>query len=115
MMSDKNLYQFFYQTTPVMLQFIERAVILSEGSSSHIDSALMQGHTQSPGSPDSFTPSRRELLKADEIKHLERENILTALNKVNWKISSKNSASELLGMNASALNPRIAKLGIKKS
>ena len=92
---------------------IERAVILSKGTTLHISAELIREYPHDPS--ETFVPSGRELLKADEIKHLERENIITALNKVNWKISGKNSASELLGMNASTLNSRIAKLGIKKN
>ena len=92
---------------------VERAVILSKSTSLQINAELMQEYAHEPS--ETYSPSRRELLKADEIKHLERENIITALNKVNWKISGKNSASELLGMNASTLNSRIVKLGIKKN
>lgn len=92
---------------------IERAVILSKGTSLKINSDFIQEHSHEPS--ETFSPSRRELLKADEIKHLERENIKTALNKANWKISGEGSASELLGMNASTLNSRIVKLGIKKN
>ena len=92
---------------------IERAVILSKGTSLHIDAKLIQEHAHELSETGGL--ARRELLKADEIKHLERENIIAALNKSNWKISGKNSASELLGMNASTLNSRIVKLGIKKN
>lgn len=92
---------------------IERAVILSSGTSLHIDPQLMMNHTSEKN--ETFIPERVGLLKADDIKHLERENIIAALNKTNWKISGKNSASDLLGMNASTLNSRIVKLGIKKN
>jgi len=91
---------------------IERAVILSSGISLHIDPQLMMSDANAQN--ETFT-ERVGLLKADEIKHLERENIIAALNKTNWKISGKNSASDLLGMNASTLNSRIVKLGIKKN
>jgi|GEM_PF-3981490 len=91
---------------------IERAVILSSGTSLHIDPQLMMSDANAQN--ETFT-ERVGLLKADEIKHLERENIIAALNKTNWKISGKNSASDLLGMNASTLNSRIVKLGIKKN
>ena len=94
---------------------IERAVILSEATSLHINPDLLKEHDKTEDSEHSFSPARHALLKADEIKHLERENIRTALNKANWKISGKGSASELLGMNASTLNSKIAKLGIKKN
>ncbi|MGI9228074.1 MAG: sigma-54 interaction domain-containing protein [Gammaproteobacteria bacterium] len=94
---------------------IERAVILCEGTSLHVNPDLLIEHSKAGESEHSFSPARHALLKADEIKHLERENIRTALNKANWKISGKGSASEMLGMNASTLNSKIAKLGIKKN
>ena len=94
---------------------IERAVILSEGASLHVDLNTMRDRVSTSESDDTFTPLRHGLLKAEEIKHLERENIRTALSKANWKISGKGSASELLGMNASTLNSKIEKLGIKKN
>ncbi len=94
---------------------IERAVILSKGSALHIEPRLIFDRPAEVNPDEPFAVAGRDLLKADEIKHLERENIIAALNKVNWKISGKNSASELLGMNASTLNSRIQKLGIKKN
>ncbi len=94
---------------------IERAVILSKGTSLHISPDLLRDHDKGENLEQSVSLTRHALLKADEIKHLERENIRTALNKANWKISGKGSASELLGMNASTLNSRIIKLGIKKN
>ena len=92
---------------------IERAVILGNDTSLRISPRVVLEQAHEPS--ETFAPTRRELLKAEEIKHLERENIITALNKSNWKISGKNSASDLLGMNASTLNSKIAKLGIKKN
>jgi two-component system, NtrC family, response regulator HydG len=44
----------------------------------------------------------------------EREHILSALEKCNWKIYGKGGAAELLHLNASTLNSRIKKLGITK-
>ena len=94
---------------------IERAVILSNGPSLHINPDLLQNHDHAQDLEHTISPARHALLTADEIKHLERENIRSALNKANWKISGKGSASELLEMNASTLNSKITKLGIKKN
>jgi DNA-binding NtrC family response regulator len=44
----------------------------------------------------------------------EREHILSALEKCNWKIYGKGGAAELLNINVSTLNSRIKKLGITK-
>jgi two-component system, NtrC family, response regulator HydG len=44
----------------------------------------------------------------------ERDHILAALEKCNWKIYGKGGAAELLNINDSTLNSRIKKLGITK-
>jgi transcriptional regulator with GAF, ATPase, and Fis domain len=42
----------------------------------------------------------------------ERDHILTALEKCNWKIYGKGGAAELLEINGSTLHSRMKKLGI---
>jgi two-component system, NtrC family, response regulator HydG len=44
----------------------------------------------------------------------ERDHILTALEKCNWKIYGKGGAAELLEINGSTLHSRMKKLGIGK-
>jgi DNA-binding NtrC family response regulator len=44
----------------------------------------------------------------------ERDHILTALEKCNWKIYGKGGAAELLEINGSTLHSRMKKLGIEK-
>ena len=46
---------------------------------------------------------------------MEREHILKVLEKTNWKVSGKNSAAEILGMDRSTLRARMQKHGIHKS
>lgn len=53
----------------------------------------------------------------DELKTMtenERDHILSALEKCNWKISGKGGAAELLAINSSTLYSRIKKLNIEK-
>ena len=45
----------------------------------------------------------------------ERDHILTALEKCNWKIYGKGGAAELLEINASTLHSRMKKLGIERN
>ena len=95
---------------------VERSVILSKGKNLIIDSSLVKEHFEPIDPVEAIaTMHNREFLTTDEIKHLERESIIAALNKANWKISGKNSASEYLGINASTLNSKISTLGIKKN
>lgn len=48
------------------------------------------------------------------VEENERDNIVAALRHCNGKISGEGGAAELLNINASTLNSRIKKLGIKK-
>ena len=48
------------------------------------------------------------------VEENESDNIIAALKKCNGKIFGKGGAAELLNMNASTLNSRIKRLGIKK-
>jgi chemotaxis protein methyltransferase CheR len=46
---------------------------------------------------------------------VEREYIVQVLEQTHWKVSGKNSASEVLGLDRSTLRARMRKLGITKS
>ena len=45
---------------------------------------------------------------------VERDYILQVLEQTRWKISGKNSASEILGLDRSTLRARMTKLNIHK-
>ena len=95
---------------------VERSVILSKGKNLIIDSSLIKENIEPIDPVGTISTLRnRDYLTAEEIKELERESIIAALNKANWKISGKDSASEYLGINASTLNSKINSLGIKKN
>lgn len=48
------------------------------------------------------------------LQDVEREYILLVLEQTGWKVSGKNSASEILGLDRSTLRARMNKLGIQK-
>jgi chemotaxis protein methyltransferase CheR len=50
--------------------------------------------------------------KLRKMEVVEREHILKVLEETNWKISGKDSASEILGLDRSTLRARINKLNI---
>jgi transcriptional regulator with GAF, ATPase, and Fis domain len=50
----------------------------------------------------------------EEFRQRERDNVLAALKKADWKIHGKGGAAELLGVKPSTLISRIKKQGIKK-
>ena len=80
---------------------LERAVINSPGPRLQLAEELRKTV------PD--TSSAPETLKA-----VERRHILHTLERTGWKVSGKNSASEILGLNRSTLRARMAKLNIIK-
>jgi transcriptional regulator with GAF, ATPase, and Fis domain len=45
---------------------------------------------------------------------LERQNIVTALESVDWKIAGANGAAQLLGIKPTTLSSRIKALGIER-
>jgi transcriptional regulator with GAF, ATPase, and Fis domain len=81
---------------------IERAIITSQGSALQV--------------LDRFdTPGRAEDPVEHDVKALalvEHDHILQALRKTGWRISGRNGAALLLGLNPSTLRARIKRLGI---
>ena len=50
-----------------------------------------------------------------ELRQIERDNLLRALQRTGWRISGDQGAAQLLGMPASTLTSRMKTLGIKRS
>ena len=48
------------------------------------------------------------------LDEVERDYIVKVLEQSQWKVSGKNGASEILGLNRSTLRARMRKLGIVK-
>ena len=82
---------------------IERAVILTRGSSLQIDRSL--GDRESTQA----RPTREGTLAEGE-----RSQILQALEETQWRIEGKTGAAQRLGLNPSTLRSRMRKHGLKK-
>ena len=78
---------------------VERAVIVATGPILSIDlpKSSVSAHPQSIALVD-----------------MEREHIRSVLGRVNWRIRGNGGAAELLGMKASTLESRMAKLGLQR-
>ena len=48
------------------------------------------------------------------MQRLERENLLAALRKTNWKIRGADGAAELLGVKPTTLVTRVQKWGLQR-
>jgi formate hydrogenlyase transcriptional activator len=80
--------------------FIERSVILSEGTTLQVPLAELKA---------SAVHATQEM---PTLQHAERDHILRALDASNWIIGGKSGAAARLGMKRTTLNSKMHKLGI---
>ena len=78
---------------------IERAVILSTGRT------LAAQISKNVSSDESASGTLEDIL---------RREILAVLNKTNWRVTGRNGAAEILGLNKSTLYSKMKKLGIRR-
>lgn len=82
---------------------IERAVILSRGSTLTIDDCL-----------DIVPVAEMSSSNSKMLEDVERSHIIKILEETNWVIHGKRGAASVLGMNPGTLRSKMKKLGIKK-
>ncbi|MBW2095174.1 MAG: sigma 54-interacting transcriptional regulator [Deltaproteobacteria bacterium] len=80
---------------------LERAVINSAGPKLRLVDELKK-------------PQRDVSTMQKTLEAVEREHIVRILEQTQWKVSGKNGAAEILGLNRSTLRARMRKLGILK-
>jgi len=70
-----------------------------------------------PSSGDRTTtddaPEQR-LLNDEELRRLERENLVATLNHFRWKIAGSGGAAEFLGLHPATLASRLKSMGIER-
>ncbi len=81
---------------------IERAVISTSGAKLQMPAEIDQNNQVQQ--PEGFK----------SLHDMERDYIVSVLDKTDWKISGKNSAAEILELKRSTLRARMKKLGIHK-
>jgi formate hydrogenlyase transcriptional activator len=86
--------------------FIERAVILTRGSSLHVPLAELRNGSPEPaaGPPEALTT----------LEEAERRHILKALQESNWVVGGPAGAAAKLGMKRTTLQSRMQKLAIRR-
>jgi len=89
---------------------IERAVIVSQGGKLRLD--LPGGLRRPP--PASHGGQRQAVLTDDQLRQLERDNVVAALEQAQWQISGEGGAAALLGIKPSTLTSRMKKMGIER-
>lgn len=96
---------------------IERAVITLSSKESRQTLDFRHLLTQSSG----LVPERKrattkpEILTEQEIRSLERDNLISVLKQSKWKVSGPGGAAELLGVNPATLASRLRAFGISRS
>jgi len=80
---------------------IERALINSSGPKLRLMDELRTPHKDLTTTPKTM-------------EKVERDHIVRVLEQTHWKVSGKNGASEILGLNVSTLRARMRKLGIRR-
>ncbi len=98
---------------------IERAIILSRGGPLRLDVARAENTPRRPGprtlsgpAPASSPPVG--IVPAEEWKRRERENVLAALSRADWKIYGPRGAAGLLGLKPTTLISRMKAMGIRR-
>jgi len=94
---------------------IERAVILSKGDTLRLELSLPE--TSEAVQDDAAGTSaigHDEILTDEELRQLQRDNLLKALQRTGWRVSGKGGAAELLGVKPTTLADRIKSFGLKK-
>jgi transcriptional regulator with GAF, ATPase, and Fis domain len=103
---------------------IERAVILSSVPPLRLDLALPASQVSpapqaspliAPAAPPPLAarPAATVMTESD-LRALERDNLMAALEKARWRVSGEGGAAQLLGVRPSTLRDRMKALGIQR-
>jgi formate hydrogenlyase transcriptional activator len=85
--------------------FIERAVILSRGSSLTVPLAELKPRTSTPA---------EHAFQLSTLEEAERDHIRQALQQANWLVGGPSGAAAKLGMKRTTLQSKMSKLGIER-
>jgi transcriptional regulator with GAF, ATPase, and Fis domain len=93
---------------------VERAVIMSRSGRLVLSQALPES-ARPPGEEPPTVGETPRVLTDSELRHLERRNILLALETAGWRVSGSRGAARLLEISPSTLASRMKALGIARS
>jgi DNA-binding NtrC family response regulator len=95
---------------------IERALILAESGVMYLDLPTGEASPEiaAPTPAATDQPAAAKILSDIEFRQRERDNVLAALNKTNWKIHGSGGTAELLGLKPTTLVARIKRFGLKR-
>jgi hydrogenase-4 transcriptional activator len=96
---------------------LERATITltSSDPSQALDFTFLKDTNPKPTPDRKRNPSEPQLLTEQELRKLERDNLIAVLKHTKWKVSGAGGAAEFLGVNPATLAARLRALGIARS
>jgi len=93
---------------------IERALIGAQSGLLEFELPRQATSSRQVGSSTDRTEKpRKVILEQSEVKRLERDNFLAALEASHWRIYGEKGAAELLGMRPTTLSSKIKALGLR--
>ena len=93
---------------------IERAVILARGGVLEFDLPIRDTPPATRLQARRAEQQEPEFLTEAELRQRERENLLTVLEKTQWKIKGPDGAAEVLGIKPNTLMARMRAMGLKR-
>ena len=94
---------------------IERAVILSQGKVLRLDLAMADIRPVAEKTSDTANVSEPDtIMTEDDIRELEKRNMIKALESTDWRVSGPSGAAEVLGLKPTTLSDRMKKYGIAR-
>ncbi len=91
-----------------MENVLERAVILTRGTSLQLEESFGIGDVGNAGRSGAYATAYTRM------EDVERAHILQALQECGWRIKGKSNAAERLGLHPRTLAHRLKKLGIRR-
>ena len=90
---------------------VERAIITSRSGRLDLERVLPASHP----SPHGGAPrGENEVLSERQMRQLEKDNLVAALERSAWRISGDGGAAQLLGLSASTLKSRMKALDVRR-
>ncbi|KPJ78252.1 MAG: hypothetical protein AMJ54_04600 [Deltaproteobacteria bacterium SG8_13] len=90
---------------------IERGVITARDGRLNLDSFLSEPMKYAT---EELPKSQNSVRTVQQLRQLERNNLLMALEKSNWRVAGKNGAAMLTGMPPSTFQSRMKALGVRR-
>jgi transcriptional regulator with GAF, ATPase, and Fis domain len=75
----------------------------------------LPGHEPAAASPAAPVAASEEILTDAAIRELERQNLIAALDRTDWRVYGPGGAAELLGLKPTTVTSRMQRLGLKRA